>query len=157
MQLRIIAQIVQLRERDRIVWPPKPAEKKKPAAAKRRPAKKVLDQQARIAKSAKKTLGEMSYEEIDQLLLDMADTTRREGILALNQTGEEAVDGYVGMAVKLVVDGTEPALIVDMMKTWMRSLMHEHEVKYQKVIEGMLSIQAGDNPRVVEHKVSLIY
>jgi len=157
MQLRIIAQIVQLKERDRLEWPPKPPVRKKVAAAKKKPTKKMQDQQARIAKSTKKTLGEMSCEEMNQLFLDMAETARREGILALGKTGDEAVDGYVGMAVKLVVDGTEPALIVDMMRTWMKSLLHEQEAKYEKVIEGMISIQAGDNPRIVEHKVSLIY
>lgn len=71
--------------------------------------------------------------------------------------GDAAADDYLKMGVNLAADGTEPELIMDMLKTWKRSLLHEQEMKYTKVIEGIMSIQSGDNPRIVEHKVSLIY
>ena len=158
VQLRIIAQIVQLRERDRVVeWPPKPAAKKKVTPVKSKATKRELEQKARIDRTAQKRLAEMSYDEMHAVLFAMAETARREGILALDKFGDAAVDDYVKMAINLVVDGTEPALVADMMQTWMKSLLHEQQVKYQKVVEGMLSIQAGDNPRIVQHKVSLIY
>ena len=43
------------------------------------------------------------------------------------------------------------------LETWMESLLHEHKRRYQKMIEGVLAVQAGDNPRIVEHKLSVIY
>ncbi len=158
VQVRMIAQVVQLSEKGLMVWPPKPAAKKKAKApAMKKVPKKVIEEQARLAKMMQKSLSEMSYDEINKLFVDMAETARREGILALEKVGDVASDGFVKMAINLTVDGTEPALIMDMLETWKKSLMHEHEVKYWKVIEGIMSIQSGDNPRIIEHKLSVIY
>ena len=55
------------------------------------------------------------------------------------------------------MDGTEPDLIMDILETWLQSLENEYKRKHQKVIEGIMSIQSGDNPRIVEHKLSVIY
>ena len=97
-----------------------------------------------------------SVETIKQIV-KLADLARREGILALEREMSGIEDDFLRQGMQLAVDGTEPALIMDMMETWRKSLMHEHEVKYQKVIEGIMAIQAGDNPRIIEHKLSVIY
>jgi flagellar motor component MotA len=60
-------------------------------------------------------------------------------------------------AIHLMVDGTEPDLIMDILKTWMNSLLHEQEVKYLKVIEGIKAVQHGDNPRIIEKKLEVLY
>lgn len=168
VQLRMIAQVVQLSERGQMQWPPKKARKKNVAPAKNKLTKKEQEQQGRLAKVVQKQLAEMNYEEIDLFFVDLAETARREGILALEKLGDTAVDSYIKMAINLVVDGTEPALIMDMLETWKKSLLHEHEVKYQallhehevkyiKTIEAMMAIQAGDNPKIIAHKLSTIF
>lgn len=157
VQLRMIAQVVQLSEQGHIQWPPKPSAKKKAAPAKKRPTKEQQEQQERMAQMAQKHLGEMSYGEIDRLFVDLAETARREGILALEKLGNAATDDYIKMAINLVVDGTEPALIMDMLETWKKSLLREQETKYIKVIEAVMAIQSGDNPKIIEHKLSLIF
>ncbi|MFT5376257.1 MAG: hypothetical protein ACI906_003094 [Candidatus Latescibacterota bacterium] len=160
VQLRMIAQVVQLSERGHIQWPPQPPNKRKKGASaikKEKPDKVAQEQAARIARMGEKKLHELSYEEINQLFVDLAETARREGILAMEAAGNSMADDYIKTAVSLAVDGTEPALIMDMLETWKKSLMHEQETKYIKVIEGIMAIQAGDNPRIIEHKLSLIF
>ena len=46
---------------------------------------------------------------------------------------------------------------MDILETWLQSLENEYKRKHQKVIEGIMSIQSGGNPRIVEHKLSVIY
>jgi chemotaxis protein MotA len=87
----------------------------------------------------------------------MAEKARKEGILALESVGQGMAEPFIKDAVQLAVDGTEPDLIIDIMKTWMNSLMHEHETKYKKVIEAIMAIQSGDNPRIIEHKLEVIF
>ena len=168
-QFRIVKQCVQLGEKGRVVWPPKPLHKR---TAKEReaekPSKTEREENEMLLHLAQKKLDELSYDELHQLFVGMAERARKEGILSLESVGDAAVDPFVKMAIDLVVDGTEPALIMDILETWTKSLMHEHErryqdllhehqVKYTKVIEAVAALQAGDNPRIIEHKLSVIY
>ncbi len=168
-QFRIVKQAVQLGEKGLVVWPPKPLHKR---TAKEReaekPSKTEREENEMLLHLAQKKLDELSYDELHQLFVGMAERARSEGILALESVGNAATDEFVKMAINLVVDGCEPALIMDILETWTKSLMHEHErryqdllhehqVKYTKVIEAMMAMQAGDNPRIIEHKLSVIY
>ena len=169
MQFRIVKQAAHLGEKALVVWPPKPM-KKRTAKEKEaeKPSKTEREENEMLLHLAQKKLDELSYDELHQLFVGMAERARKEGILSLESVGDAAVDPFVKMAIDLVVDGTEPALIMDILETWTKSLMHEHErryqdllhengVKYTKVIEAMMAMQAGDNPRVIEHKLSVIY
>ncbi len=169
IQYRIVKQSVQLGEKGLVVWPPKPSNRR---TAKQKEADKPSgverEEDEALLRLARKTLGELSYDELHQLFVGMAERARKRGILSLESVGNAAVDPFIKMAIHLVVDGTEPGLIMDILETWTKSLMHEHErryqdrlhengVRYSKVIEAMMAMQAGDNPRVVEHKLSVIY
>jgi hypothetical protein len=168
-QFRIVKQCVQLGEKGRVVWPPKPLHKRTAKEKEaEKPSKTEREENEMLLHLAQRTLEELSYDELHQLFVGMAERARKEGILSLESVGDAAVDPFVKMAIDLVVDGTEPALIMDILETWTKSLMHEHErryqdllhengVKYTKVIEAMMAMQAGDNPRVIEHKLSVIY
>ena len=57
----------------------------------------------------------------------------------------------------LAVDGTEPDLIVDILKTWRDSLLHQHKTKYDKAIEGVMAIQSDDNPLIIESKLKACF
>lgn len=102
-------------------------------------------------------LAQMSFGEVNALFTDMAEMARRRGILALEQFTDKMDDPFLKQRIRLAVDGTEPDLILDLLETWMESLVHEQKRKYQKAIEGIMAIQSGDNPRIVEHKLSVIY
>ena len=169
VQFRIVKQCVQLGEKGRVVWPPKPLHKRTAKEKEaEKPSKTEREENEMLLHLAQKKLDELSYDELHQLFVGMAEQARKRGILSLERVGDTAVDPFVKMAIDLVVDGTEPALIMDILETWTKSLMHEHErryqdllhengVKYTKVIEAMMAMQAGDNPRVIEHKLSVIY
>ena len=163
---------------------------------------------------------------IDQIV-GMSETARREGILALEEKVKEVDDPFLAGGVRLAVDGTEPALIMDILETELRFIEERHrrgqrlmrtlgwnwalfgvigvvlllisraddvstgielvsqavyplfhagllagligwpfarklaEYSQQEalvkrmIIEGVMAIQSGDNPRIVEHKLSV--
>lgn len=104
----------------------------------------------------KRPLSELSVDEVNQLLLWFADVARREGILAL-EGATQTPNEFLSTGVRLMVDGTEPELIQTILTFWMESLLHEQKVKCQKIIEGLTSIQSGNDPRIVEQRLSVLY
>ena len=153
----MVQQIVQLAEKGRITWPPveKPTSRSK---TRRQPSKKDLAAYRRLKQQVQRhPLTELSYDKVNILFVSLSEISRREGIAALENVAQDMLDPFLKDAVQLVVDGTEPGLIMDILETWMESLLHEQKRKYQKVIEGAMAIQAGDNPRIVEHKLEVIY
>lgn len=158
VQKRIVQQTVQLAEQGQVSWPPgqKKAPKVKAKKAKKL-SKKYLAMKSETKQTAQKSLDQLSFDEINTLFTNFAEIARKEGILALENMVSDESSAFISNAIRLAVDGTEPDLIMDILETWMGSLLHEQERKYQKVIEGLMSIQSGDNPRIVEHKLSVIY
>ena len=161
VQQRIVQLVAQLVEKGQITWPP---DKKKTSNAKSKSkakpmklSKTYLAMKRQNQKVAEKPLSQLSYDELNKLFTQFAEIARREGILALESMVSDKSDQYIRSAVRLAVDGTEPDLIMDILETWKDSLLHEQERKYQKVIEALMAIQSGDNPRIVEHKLSVLY
>ena len=92
-----------------------------------------------------------SFDEINRLFGGLAEVVRREGILALDSmVAQKDNDEFIDYGMRLAVDGTEPGLIQTILETWLRSLVREQEMKYRKVMEGIMSIQSGNNPKLVE-------
>jgi len=154
VQERIVQQVVKLAEQGQITWPPKAKPKPK---ARKKPDKQFAAMKRRLRSDVGRRLDEMSGEEINTIFRRMAEVARREGILALQPLAAKMGDGYMKDAFQLAIDGTEPALIMDILETWLTSLEHEYKRKHQKVIEGIMAIQAGDNPRIIERKLEVIY
>ena len=155
VQGRIVDQVRQLAEQGHVVLPP--GSKAKAKKGKPRPNKRLEERKRKLKAQIDRRLDEMSHKEIEQTFRSLAEVARREGILALGSFAEKMGDPFMQSAFRLAVDGTEPDLIVDILETWLESLAHEYKRKHQKVIEGIMSIQAADHPRVVEHKLSLIF
>jgi len=156
VQLRIVQQVKQLAEQGHVTWPPveKPVSRSK---AKKKPSKKHLEMQRRLKQQVKRPLSELSYDEINSVFVGLGERARREGILALESLAQSMTDPFMKDGVQLAVDGTEPDLIIDILETWMESLLHEQKRKYQKVMEGIMAIQSGDNPRIIGRKLEVIY
>jgi len=153
--VRIVQQVMPLVEQGQITWPPGSA--KKPPKAKKKPGKQYTAMKRRLGTDVAHRLDELSNEQINVLFRHLAEVARAEGILALEALAGKMGDPFMSSAFRLAVDGTEPDLIMDILETWLQSLEHEYKRKHQKVIEGIMSIQAGDNPRIVEHKLSVLY
>jgi len=135
-------------------WPPQP---QRAPRSKRRLGKEYLAKKRAAGALVKRSLSDLSLEEINRMFVGLAEVGRNEGILALEKMMQGRGDRFLASGLRLAVDGTEPELVQAILRTWMRSLMHEHEVKYRKVMEGMMSIQSGDNPRIVEQKLNVLY
>jgi len=93
------------------------------------------------------------YNAIVERALFMSNKARREGLLSL----EEEIDGEKYLqrelfeyGIRLVVDGTD-ASFIDRILSNIIDLEHDDETKTLKTIqkEAVLSIQAGDNPRIL--------
>lgn len=157
--------------------------------------------------------------ELIQRIVGLAETARREGILALEHIVDNREDRFLAQGVRLAVDGTAPALITDIMQTELDCIGERHcrgqhllrscglgfavsgliggllavgrgegaalaalpllygialggglcwplsrklqaygesEVLTRKlIIEGIVAIQSGDNPRIVEQKLAV--
>ena len=157
-QIRIIAALARLADQGQITWPANSQLKKKPVPPKPHRLPKVyLAAKEKAQQAVQQPLTELGFKDLDELFTTLAEVARREGILALEAVGDKAADPLIRMAILLAVDGTQPELIKDMITTWKESLLREQDTKYRKVIEGLMSIQAGDNPRIVEHKLSMIF
>ena len=172
----------------------------------------------------------MSANETIQLITGFAEKARREGLLALEDAMGEVTDSFLQSGLQLVVDGTDPELVQDILQTELAFVEDRHknsqemlnkasmyapafgmigtligliqmlsslddpsaigpgmavallttfygavlanvvflplksklEVRSKQeillkeiIIEGLLSIQAGNNPRIVEEKLSV--
>jgi hypothetical protein len=88
-------------------------------------------------------------------LVELANLARYEGLLVLEEKMAEMENDFLKSGIALIVDGTDPAIV--------RELMNFRAIASQEVgapllhkviiIEGVLSIQAGENPRIVEERL----
>lgn len=123
----------------------------------KKPGKRYLTMKAKLQETAARPLEELSFDEINRMFANMAEVARTEGILALQPIAEAAGDGLMGGGMRLMVDGTEPQLITDILEAEARSILREHQVKLEKVTMGIASLQQGTNPAILAHKLSVIY
>lgn len=86
-------------------------------------------------------------------LIRLADKARRDGLLALEHETEKMGDPFMVKAVNLVVDGTDPALVRDILETELSYLDGRH-----KVGEGIYNTMAGFSPTlgIIGTVISLI-
>ena len=184
----------------------------------------------KVKGQTRRPLQQLSYADIDEVFVVLAETARREGILSLEAAIEEGDDPFLSTGVRLAVDGTEPDLIMDILETELQFVEERHKegqeiianmgnaapafgmigtliglvimlknmddpaaigpgmaiallttmygailaniifgpisaklkrysskevLAKRMIIEGIMSIQSGDNPRIVEHKLSV--
>jgi chemotaxis protein MotA len=67
-----------------------------------------------------------SAETVD-LFVDMADKARREGLLALEADVDKIHDTFTRKGVQLMIDGTDPELLREIMEIEAESMKHRHE------------------------------
>lgn len=90
----------------------------------------------------------------------------RTGLVALALAHEEGVleatipahaTGYLWQAVRLVVDGTAPALLGDILETQSLTALRHVELRWRMAIDATAAIAHGDNPRLIPVKLAAIY
>src|SRR5690554_527423 len=75
-------------------------------------------------------------DEIINILVQFAEKARREGLLALEQDVMEIDDNFLQKGVQLVVDGTDPELVRNIMETKLTFLEERHS-RGQKIMSTM--------------------
>lgn len=60
-----------------------------------------------------------NIEAVTTSIYEMSDLARKEGLLSLEEKGSQLEDRYLGKGISLVVDGSEPDLVRDIMETEM--------------------------------------
>lgn len=93
------------------------------------------------------------------IIVQLANTARKEGVLALEESASNMGNPFLKKGIMLIVDGTDPCLVKGIMETELIT-KHIHEgvkgadlLSLAMMVEGMLSIQAGENPRIIEEKL----
>ncbi|MFC1525837.1 FliG C-terminal domain-containing protein [Candidatus Latescibacterota bacterium] len=150
-QQRIEEQAGRLGEAGVIDWPPGSGSR---AAT---PKPQALPQELQLMAQP---LDALSPLQLRQLMHGLAATAEADGMLpeeALAPALAECATEYFARGVKYVVDGTEPDLILDLLETRAQTLVRYQETRERMIIEGMAAIASGDNPRIVQHKVSTLY
>ena len=112
---------------------------------------------------------EENVKEKEELLLEavkrikeLNNIARREGLLALEEAvvtdKSIPVENFLRQFIILIVDGTDESDVSNM--GWARyysSLVTDYEaLRCLLYLEGVLSIQAGNNPRVLEEKLNVM-
>lgn len=132
----------------------KKKEKEKASAESRAEFQKV--RKATMA-LVKRPLADLSCAEIDDMFTGFAEICRREGVAELKVVSEGAHDGPLKDALRLMGDGTVPEITNDVLRNGLDSILRKLEIKHLKIIEGILAIQLGTNPRLVRQKLEAIY
>jgi hypothetical protein len=101
------------------------------------------------------SLEELSIDELAQVYGEMAGIAQREGILALEDVAR--APGPLAEGIRLAVDGTVAELIEAILNTRTETMVHHRRVRLRMILEGVASLQAGDNPWIIFHKMQVFY
>lgn len=66
----------------------------------------------------------VNLDEVIETIYEMSETARKEGLLSLDEKCNQISDVYLNKAIRLVVDGTEPELIRDILEA---ELTHKYD------------------------------
>ncbi|MTI47997.1 flagellar motor protein [Sporosalibacterium faouarense] len=98
------------------------------------PLKKVLAT-LKVVKNAFTTKNDMPNDVINKII-ELANVARKEGLLALEEAGEEINDDFLKKGILLIVDGTDPELVRNILETEL-TFMEDRHKEGQGIFESM--------------------
>ena len=104
---------------------------------------------------------ECTYEEKKPVLdvineiIDLANLTRKQGVLALEEQADKMEEGLLRLLIELICDGIDPQTVEKIADNTIFASFETGAKLLEQIIikEGMLSIQEGENPMVIETKL----
>jgi chemotaxis protein MotA len=69
-------------------------------------------------------------------LVEFSEKARREGLLVLEEDAKQVEDPFLGKGVRLVVDGTDPELVKDILETELDAMEERHHVNQDMFKQG---------------------
>ena len=92
-----------------------------------------------------------------ELFIKLCEKSRTEGLLSLEDDIDQLEkNNIVTRAVQLIVDGTDPDIVSNIIGNKIDSELSLNKMENRIITEGTLSIQSGDNPRIVEERLKAI-
>jgi hypothetical protein len=88
-------------------------------------------------------------------MVSLANTARKEGVLALEEKVQEFSNPFIKMMVMFLVDGVDPDFINDIGETVINAGGHRGKELLEQLIilDGVKMVQRGKNPRMMEVKL----
>lgn len=88
-------------------------------------------------------------------IVELSEIARREGLLAIEDILDTMTHPLLIKGMELVIDGTEPDVVKTILSNYINFGGAKGKVLLEQclVCEGVLSIQAGDNPKVIREKL----
>jgi flagellar motor component MotA len=97
------------------------------------------------------------FDEVTDLMTDASIFTRWQGVAALEPLVSLAKLKYLKLGLRLTIEEAKPDLAQDILKTHLELLEPHLTTKCRMVMEGILSIQSGDHPSVIESKIRTFF
>ena len=149
VQQRILDHVCQMGEAGRIAWPL--GSEEGPNAPLEPPVwPPELD-------LVRRPLEELSMDEVRDLMRGLCRLARESGVLCLEDVSNEAVSPRIVEATRLTADGTEPAVLSDILQTRREALVHHLETRMKMIIGGVMCLRSHDHPAIVVHKLNCVY
>ena len=115
----------------------------------------ILRQEERMLSPEDKKSGHMGFVKHCEEIIRYSNVVRKEGLLALEEIADEKEKDWDGAfdteLIRMVVDGCDPELIkrIILLKYFSTEQDVCQKIKNIMSIYGLLSIQAGENPRLI--------
>lgn len=95
---------------------------------------------------------------IIEMIIRLANIARHEGLLSMENQISDLDSPFLKKAIMLIVDGSNPELIKNIMQTQILSGNHTGFELLSRLImlEGCLCVQDGENPRIIATKLGAI-
>jgi chemotaxis protein MotA len=84
----------------------------------------------------------LEAEGIIKSIIDLANVARKEGLLALEEAGQQLKDSFLQKGILLIVDGTDPELVRNILETELSFVENRHKGN-QQVFEFMATMGPG--------------
>ena len=155
-----VVQIIQdLIEKGSISWPPSD---EKPPQRKMNP--EYLDMKEDLLAQFQNTpLLSLDFNELTTTIVNLAKVARFEGILELQKIDKEAQNHkgaqneFFNLGLRLIIDGVAPQLVEELMEARKKALLHQYETQLDMIMTGIQSTQFGNDPRIIDQKLSVMY
>jgi len=153
VQSRILQTVLQLRSAGEVSWP-----KEERAKSKRELSEAYLATKEKTkTQLAEKSYLDMSFEEITETVVGIANVARYEGVLEMENLADTASDDILLAGMRLVIDGSDPELIQAFLGTRINFLIQHVDTLHCMIFEGIIAMHGGDSPRIVDRKMKVFY
>jgi hypothetical protein len=115
------------------------------------------EQKRALAERVRRTpTGQMGLQELQELVVGFAEVARAEGVMALESfvASSAGLEKIVQDGLCLIIDGTVPDIVADLLDTERQALVAVVDTRCKMIVAGVRGIQQGENPRIIEHKMS---